>query len=601
MIGARSWLTRYLRAEAVALSGGALAMAGRAVVLLALPWPLKIIIDNVIFQRPLAGPLAAFLPDALTHRMALLDTLGLAMLALGGLDAALVYAGNRLFLNAGQRVMLAIRFDLFAHLQRLSLAFHQERRGGEVMARLGGDVRQLQDFVAALGIDLLPHGLTILGMAAVMLAMDWRYALLALALVPVLVLIARHFAYRLRGALRQLRARETALQAQAQEVLAGVQLVQAFGREDHESRRFGAQARETLDAGVAANAVQAGFGPAMNGAIALATGAIAWYGAASVIRGVLSPGQLLIFLAYLRGIATPARQLAKTGRIFGRGAVALERVGEYLHEAPGIADPQGAEAPAFCAGEVTFRAVRFGYRPDRHVLHGIDFTLAPGRRVALVGATGSGKSTIAALIPRFYDPQGGVVLLDGRDLQSLPLAWLRRQVALVSQEPILFQASVWENIAYGREGTGRADAIRAAEAVGIAPVIAELPEHYDTILRERGLGLSGGQRQCIALARAMLRDAPVVILDEPTASLDPATEARLTAALSRLTARRASLVIAHRLATVMEADLILVLDQGRIVQRGTHAALLAEGGVYATLWRALRRDERRETLRLVAP
>ncbi|MGC8477706.1 MAG: ABC transporter ATP-binding protein, partial [Acetobacteraceae bacterium] len=298
---------------------------------------------------------------------------------------------------------------------------------------------------------------------------------------------------------------------------------------------------------------------------------------------------------------TPARQLAKTGRIFGRGAVALERVGDYLREAPGIVDPPGASAPEHCAGVVAFQAVRFGYRPDRPVLHGIDLVLTPGRTIALVGATGSGKSTIAALIPRFFDPQGGRILLDGRDLASLPLSWLRRQIALVTQEPLLFQATVWENIAYGREGAGRAEAMRAAEAIGIGPIIADLPEGFDTPLRERGLGLSGGQRQCIALARAMLRDAPVVILDEPTASLDPETEARLTDALHRLTARRAALVIAHRLGTVTRADTILVLSQGRIVQQGTHQELLAEGGAYSVLWRSLRREERRDTLRLVVP
>jgi ATP-binding cassette subfamily B protein/subfamily B ATP-binding cassette protein MsbA len=566
-------------------------MAARAAVLLALPWPLKFIIDNVIFRRPLAPAVAALLPDPLDHRMALLNALALGMLGLGVADAALVYLGNKLFLDAGQRIVAAIRFDLFAHVQRLSLDFHRRQRGGEVMARLGGDVKQVQDAIAAIGIDLLPHALTILGMASVMLVIDWRYALLALSVAPVLFLIARHYADRLRQSLRQVRRHETTLFGVAQEILGSVQLVQAHAREAHEDGRFSAEANKSLDASLQANGVQSQFGPAMNLAIAIATGAIAWYGAANVIHGTLTPGELLIFLAYLRGIATPARQLAKTGRVFGRASVSLERIAELLVEQPSVAEAPGAVAPATCRGEITFRDVRFGYRADQPVLHDISFALEPGRTVALVGPTGSGKSTIAGLIPRFHDPGAGAVLLDGRDLRTLPLAFLRRNVATVLQEPMLFQASVWENIAYGREGAGRAEAIAAARAVGVDAVIERLPGGYDCPVSERGRSLSGGQRQCIAIARAMLCDAPVVILDEPSSALDPATERRLMEGLSRLAARRAALVIAHRLSTVRGADLILVLDRGRIVQRGTHASLLAAGGIYAELWQALRRDD----------
>ncbi len=586
----RRWLLPYLRAEWRALSLGGAAMAARAGVLLALPWPLKFIIDNVIFRRPLTPAVAALLPDPLDHRMALLNALALGMLALGVADAALVYLGNKLFLDAGQRIVAAIRFDLFAHVQRLSLDFHRRQRGGEVMARLGGDVKQVQDAIAAIGIDLLPHALTILGMASVMLLIDWRYALLALSVAPVLFLIARHYADRLRQSLRQVRRHETTLFGVAQEILGSVQLVQAHAREAHEDRRFSDEANKSLGASLQANGVQSQFGPAMNLAIAIATGAIAWYGAANVIRGTLTPGELLIFLAYLRGIATPARQLAKTGRVFGRASVSLERIAELRVEQPSVADAPGAVAPGECRGEVTFRDVRFGYRADQPVVSDISFALEPGRTVALVGPTGSGKSTIAGMIPRFYDPTGGAVLLDGRDLRSLPLSFLRRNVATVLQEPMLFQASVWENIAYGREGAGRTEAIAAARAVGVDAVIERLPGGYDCAVSERGRSLSGGQRQCIAIARAMLCDAPVVILDEPSSALDPGTEQRLMEGLSRLAARRAALVIAHRLSTVMGADLILVLDRGRIVQRGTHAELLAAGGVYAGLWQALRRD-----------
>ena len=584
----RHWFYAYLRPEWRALGAGVAIMTVRAGVLLALPWPLKFIIDNVIFQRKLAPALLGFLPDPLTHRMELLDLLGLVMLALGAADALLVYLGNRLFLDAGQRIVFTIRQDLFAHLQRLSLDFHHRQRGGELMARLSGDVRQLQDFIAAIGIDLLPHAITILGMAAVMFILDWHYALIALSIAPVLFFIARFYASRLRNSLRQVRKHEGVLSGLTQEILAGVQVVQAFAREKHEDARFGKQADKSMQASLEANTVQAQFGPVMNLAIAVATGAIAWYGAVSVIRGSLTPGELLIFLAYLRGIATPARQLAKTGRVFGRAAVSLERIAEVRIERPSVVDAPAAVAPSSCAGRVEFTSVSFGYEVDRPILRDIAFSIEPGRTVALVGATGSGKSTIASLIPRFYDVTAGSIRLDGREISTLPLSWLRRQIGLVLQDPLLFQATIWENIAYGLEGAGRAEAVIAAREVGVDDIIERLPDGFDTMVSERGLNLSGGQRQCVAIARAMLCAAPVVILDEPSSSLDPSTEQRLMAALKCLAATRAALVIAHRLTTVMDADLILVLDDGRIVERGTHSELLRFNAVYARLWRALR-------------
>ena len=401
------WLVGYLRPERRALGGGTLVMAVRAVVLLLLPWPLKFIIDNVIFLRPLPSWLLHVLPDPAVHRMPLLDVLGLAMLGLGCLDALLVYLGNRLFLDAGQRVVFAVRFDLFAHLQRLSLGFHRRQRSGELIARLNGDVKQLQDFIAAIGIDLVPHTLTIAGMATVMLLIDWRYALLALSIAPVLVWIARFYVGRLRQEMRQVRRHESTLSGIAQEILFSVQVVQAFTREEFEDQRFSDHAGQALHANLRANGLQSQFTPAMNLAIAVATGAIAWYGAASVIRGVLSPGELLIFLAYLRGIATPARQLAKTGRVFGRTAVALERIAEYRAEQPSVADRPDALRPAHPARRVTFRDVRFGYLPDRPVLRDVSFSLEPGRTIALVGATGSGKSTIASPDPALLRPGRG--------------------------------------------------------------------------------------------------------------------------------------------------------------------------------------------------
>jgi ATP-binding cassette subfamily B protein len=531
--------------------------------------------------------------------MDLLDALGLGMLTLGLVDALLVYFGNRLLLNAGQRIVAAIRFDLFAHLQRLSLDFHRRNHGGELMERLGGDVRQIQDFIAAIGIDLLPHAMTIVGMAGVMLVIDWRFAIVAISAGPLLVLIARYFSNRMRNAVRQVREQETKLAAKAQEVLDNVQVVQAFAREDYEEARYRDEASKCIAANLKANEIQAKFGPAISLTIAASTGMIAWFGAVTVIRGALSPGELLIFLAYLAAMATPARQLAKTGRVFGRSVIALERIGECRAERATVVDSPAAEEPSACAGHVKMNNIVFGYQPGSPVLRDISFSMEPGTTVALVGQTGSGKSTIAGLIPRFFDPGQGQILVDGRDSKTLPLSFLRRQVALVLQEPLLFQATVWENIAYGRHGAGYAEAVAAARAVGVDDILERLPAGFDTLISEGGKSLSGGQRQCISVARAMLSNAPIVILDEPSSSLDASTEHRLMLALRRLSANRSALIIAHRLATVAHADIILVLDQGRIVERGRHAELLAAGKIYAELWRASRDHQDHPKLRLV--
>ena len=596
----RWWALGYLRQEWRALVVGSTFMVARAGVLLAVPWPLKFIIDNVIFQRRLSHGLVGILPDPIVHRMLLLDLMALAIVALGVSNGLLGYFGNRVFLDTGQRVVFRIRFDLFSHLQRLSLPFHRKNRGGEVMTRLTGDVNQLQDFVAAIGIDILPNALTVMGMAAVMMAIEPRFALIALIAAPMLVFIARSYTSRVREALRKVRRHEGMLAGVTQEILGAIQVVQAFGREEHEDRRFAEHAGESLNASLEANAVQARSGPTMNMAVAVATGLLSWYGAVCVMRGVLSPGDLLIFLAYLRGMASPARQIAKTGRVIGRAVVAFERIGEYRAERPSIIDPPHAQTPRSRVWLVEFRQVNFAYRPDQPVLHDISFNLEVGRTAALVGATGSGKSTIASLIPRFYDPTGGMISINGVDLRALPLDYVRREVALVLQEPMLFQASIWENIAYGREGAGRDEAIDAARAVGVEEIIARLPDGFDTVVNERGQSLSGGQRQCVSIARAMLRDARIVILDEPSSSLDPYSEKQIMGALARLADQRAALVIAHRLTTVMNADEILVLDRGRIVERGAHDGLLDTGGIYASLWRALHDQPSSPPLRLLA-
>ncbi len=457
----------------------------------------------------------------------------------------------------------------------------------------------MQDFIASAGIDLMPHLLTIAAILAVMLAMDWRYGLMTLAVAPLLAMVAHRFTSRIRSTTRRVRQREGGLWGATQEVLGNVQLVQSLAREELEDLRFAERAGAALEAGMRANRIQAAFAPTMNLMIATATGAIVWYGAALVLRGRLTAGDLLVFLAYLRGIATPARQLAKAGRVYGRAAVALERLDEYRTETSSIADGPDALIPPACGAHVELRGVSFGYRPSQPVVSDVSFELHRGETVALVGATGSGKSTLGALIARFYDPGLGQILLDGRDIRDIRVSWLRRQIALIPQEPQLFHASVWQNIAYGRQGAGREQSIQAAQAAGVDEILARLPNGYDTVVSERGLTLSGGQRQCVAIARAMLSEAAVVVLDEPSSSVDALTEQRLMQALRRLARNRAALLIAHRLETVVSADLILVLDRGRIAQRGNHSQLISQAGAYRELWQACGAREATGPLRLV--
>ncbi len=332
-----------------------------------------------------------------------------------------------------------------------------------------------------------------------------------------------------------------------------------------------------------ASDVQAQFTPLVNLLIGIGAAAVTWYGAVRVLDGSLTPGDMLLFLAYLRGMVTPARQIAKAAPMLGRAAVALERMRGIFAEPVAVADAPGVLAPPRCVGRLEFRGVGFAHAPGVPTLADIDFRLEPGQLVALVGPTGAGKSTIAALAVRLADPDSGQVLLDGQDLRALPLGFVRRHVALMLQDAPLLHGTVWENIAFGRPGADRAAAIGAAVAAGVDDIIATLSDGYDHQVAERGATLSGGQRQCIAIARATLAEARVVILDEPSSSLDAATERRSAAALARLTQTRATLVIAHRLATIRHADLILVVEGGRIVQRGTHRVLRGQGGLYGRL------------------
>ncbi|MFA7525522.1 MAG: ABC transporter ATP-binding protein, partial [Acidithiobacillus sp.] len=409
-------LRRFLRPHWAALSGAALAMTVRAMVLLVIPWPLKFVIDSVISQKPLPVWLAGFLPDPLGHRVALLDVLGIVMLLFAVADSALAYAGGRLLLRVGQRAVFDIRRSLFAHLQRLSLAFHRRQKSGDLMARLGGDIQTLQDFVVSVGTGLFAHLLTIVGMAGIMLAIDWRYALVVIASVPLLLVITQRHTRRLKQAFRLARRKEGELWSMAQESIAGIPVVQAYGRESFEENRFRERAERSLDAALEANELQMRFTPLVGGLVAAAVGIAVWYGASQVLAGRITTGELLVFLAYLRGMAAPLRQFAKMAGTVSKATVAAERLGDIFAEEPDIRDAPNAVPLPSCTGALEFRSVSFGYQTGEPVLKDISFCVDSGRTVALVGTTGAGKSTLVSLIPRFHDPVEGRVLLDGRDL-----------------------------------------------------------------------------------------------------------------------------------------------------------------------------------------
>jgi ATP-binding cassette subfamily B protein/subfamily B ATP-binding cassette protein MsbA len=577
-------LRHYLRPYTPALAAAGSLMALRAVALLLTPWPLKLTIDSVIFHKPLPQWLAGFLPNAFSHRLVLLDALGIALLFLGAADAALAYFGNRQMLSTGQRAIFNLRRDLFAHMQRLSLSFHRRQKTGDLMARLGGDIQTLQDLVVAVGTGLFAHLLTVVGMAAIMLMIDWRFAMVVIAVAPLLLFIVQSYTTRLRLAFRRARRKEGELWSKAQEIISNVHVVQAYGREPHEDDRFAEQAEQSLGATLEASELQLQFTPLVGLVMAMATGAVIWYGASQVLAGRITAGELLVFLAYLRGMALPVREFAKMAGVVGKSSVAAERLGDVFSEESEIREPSNPVVPNSCRGELEFRSVSFNYGAGEMVLRSISFHVEPGQTIALVGSTGAGKTTLVSLVPRFHDPVSGHVMLDGHDLRDLSLAFIRSRVALVLQEALVFHGTIWENIAYGRTGAGREDAIAAAREAGIHDLIEGLPDSYDTLVGERGATLSGGQRQGISIARAMLRNAPIVILDEPTTGLDAFSERRVMEALRRLTSGRTTLIIAHRLAAVTGADAILVLDQGHIVQMGTHKQLLDRGGRYFDLW-----------------
>jgi subfamily B ATP-binding cassette protein MsbA len=556
------------------------------------PWPLKIVFDNVLSSKKLPPSLAVFIYATLgQNKTAILEFAALAVLVIAIVGAISSYTQKYLTTSVAQWVAHDLRRTLYHHIQRLSLSYHDNKRTGDLISRVTSDIDSVQDFISQALLGLVVNILTLVGMLAVMFYLDWRFTLIALSVAPALFIVVYSFTRRIKQASRAVRKKEGEIASVVEEVLSSIRVVKAFAREDYEQERFERQSLETVETALRARSLKAKLAPLVEVIVAAGTCLVLWYGVGLVLAGSITPGSLLVFLIYLGKMYKPMRELSKMSDTISKTAVGYERIREVIETEREVRNLPGARnAPDF-KGEIEFSHVSFGYSPDSLILKDLNLHIAPGQVAALVGPTGAGKTTIAGLVARFYDPISGQVKIDGADIRKYKLKTLRRQISFVLQENLLFRAPVWQNIAYGRPEASREEIIRAAKFANADEFIVRLSEGYDTMVGERGVTLSGGQRQRIAIARAIIRQAPILILDEPTSAIDAASEELVFEALDRLMKDKTSLVIAHRLATVQRADVIFVLAEGKIVQQGTHRELRARGGLYAELYEIQFRHE----------
>jgi ATP-binding cassette subfamily B protein len=572
----------YVAARWQIFAGATMALlAGTAVDLLK-PWPLKLVFDYVLKDRMLwEGTFHPPFGDARTWMLALVCGLILCMWLLASLAA---YCGDFLSNRLAEEVVFDLRVAIFGHIQRLSLTYHDERRIGDLLARVTRDTDAIRDLFGGTWLQWTIAALTLAGTLTVMFFLDWQLALVGALTVAALSPVQWRLRWRMKEAAKEKRQREVEVSSVTQETIGSLRVVKAFGREAFQQQQFDRESAESVRAGIKAARLEATYVRSVDIITALATCGIVWLGVKKVFSGTLTPGDLYVFVHYVRSFHGPLRDLAKQSVRMARGRVGLERILEVMHMEAGTPDSALAQPAPPLRGAIEFDHVSFGYRANHPILHDVSFTVQPGEVVALVGPTGAGKSSAMSLIPRLYEPQAGRVLIDGADIRDYRLDTLREQIGMVLQESMLFQTTILENIRYGRPEASVDEILQAARAARVDQFVSRLKDGYQTIVGPRGATLSGGERQRVAIARAMIRNPPILLLDEPTTGLDVENEQLVVEALECLMRGKTTILISHRLTLVDRADRMLVIDGGRLVEAGTPAALRTAGGVYARLW-----------------
>jgi len=550
------------------------------------PWPIKIVIDNILQSKKVPGWLAGFVSGAFgQNKLAVLNFAVAAVAGIAVVGAISSYVEKYLTTSVSQWVTHDLRRTLYNHIQRLSLAEYDKTQTGDLISRVTSDINAVQDFINSALLGIIVNVLTLVGMAGVMFYINWRFTLIALSIAPALFAVVYYLTRRIKKASREVRKKESELVSIVQEVLTSVRVVKAFAREDFEVTRFESQSLENVETALEARSIKAKLSPIVDVMVAAGTCLVLAYGARLALSGQISTGVLIVFLLYLGKMYKPMRDLSKSTDTVSKAIVGYERIEEVLEIEARVRDLPGArKAPRF-KGKIEFDHVNFAYEDNIPVLKDMRFEIEAGQVAAIVGPSGVGKTTIISLIPRLYDPQPGTIKIDGVDIRRYKLKSLREQISFVLQETLLFHTSVWENIAYGKPDASPDQIIRAAKQANAHEFIVQLSEGYGTMVGERGVTLSGGQRQRIAIARAIVRNTPILVLDEPTTGLDSSSEQAVIEALERLMKGKTCIVVAHHLSTIRHADVIFVVKESELVEKGTHDQLLAAGGLYAELYK----------------